>query len=155
MFGVTRHRGFAKFALWASLLLPASGCSTSVNMYPVEGPVSQERPLPVLVARVDGILGNTGQFDFKSADNAYCSGRWSSVAPQMVSVGWGSLFTTYGSAHGFGTGISSMPGVNKGQAFGVCSDNTTFQVEFLTGSGTANGFGIAKDSRGNVYRLIF
>lgn len=29
------------------------------------------------------------------------------------------------------------------------------QAEFFTGSGTANGYGIAKDSRGNVYKMLF
>jgi len=29
------------------------------------------------------------------------------------------------------------------------------QVEFYTGSGTANGYGVAKDSANNIYKLIF
>lgn len=37
----------------------------------------------------------------------------------------------------------------------MCSDNTRFDVEFFTGSGTANGYGIAKDTNGNVYKMLF
>jgi hypothetical protein len=29
------------------------------------------------------------------------------------------------------------------------------QVEFFTGSGTANGSGVAKDNKGNVYKVLF
>ena len=140
------------------ILFPAivlSGCSTTVNMYPIKGPISERNPLPVIIAHVDGIMSNTGNFGFTTPDQIECSGKWSSVAPQMVSTGWGTLFTTYGTASGFGTTASNLPGANKGQAFGVCSDNTTFQVEFLTGSGTANGYGLASDSAGNIYKLIF
>lgn len=137
------------------MVIAVAACSTTVNMYPIQGPFSERKPLPVLVADVDGIAGNTGNFNFTTPDGSKCSGRWSSVAPQMVSTSWGSLFTAYGTISGFGTTVSNAPGVNKGQAFGVCTDNTTFDVEFLTGSGTANGYGLATDSAGNVYKLIF
>ena len=30
-------------------------CSTTVNMYPIEGPLSLQSPLPILIASVDGI----------------------------------------------------------------------------------------------------
>ena len=29
------------------------------------------------------------------------------------------------------------------------------QLEFVTGAGTAHGFGIAKDDEGNIYRFVF
>ena len=132
-----------------------TGCSTTATMFPIEGPVSKRTPLPIVIAKVDGILGNTGNFSFVSPDSAQCKGKWSSVSPQMATMGWGTLFTSYGTAAGFGSSVSNVPGVNKGQAFGVCADNVTFDVEFVTGSGTANGYGLAKDSSGNVYKLIF
>jgi hypothetical protein len=138
-----------------SLMGLLTACSTTVNMYPIEGPLSRVQPLPVIIANVDGIASNTGSFKFVTPNAVSCSGRWSSVAPQAVSSTYGTLFTQYGSVAGFATTVSNLPGVNKGQAFGTCSNNDTFDVEFLTGSGTANGYGIARDSAGNVYKLIF
>ncbi len=32
---------------------------------------------------------------------------------------------------------------------------TVIEVEFYTGSGTANGFGLAKDNKGNIYKVLF
>lgn len=132
-----------------------AGCTTTVNMYPVKGPISESRPLTIIAATADGILGNTGKLEFVSPDNAQCQGQWSSVAPQSVSTDSASLFTQYGAASGFASSVSNAPGVNKGQAFCVCSDGTTFEVEFVTGSGTANGYGIASDSGGNIYKVLF
>ena len=34
--------------------------------------------------------------------------------------------------------------VNRGEAMLVCNDGASIQVEFFTGSGTANGYGVAK-----------
>jgi hypothetical protein len=37
----------------------------------------------------------------------------------------------------------------------ICQSGNQLKVEFLTGSGTANGTGIAVDDKGNVFKLIF
>ena len=139
-----------------SLALVLSGCSTTAYLYPVEGPVSKLTPLPTIEAKVDGILSNTGGLSFTTHSGENCTGRWSSVAPQAVSQSFGTLFTQYGSTIGINqSNIANIPGVNAGQAFASCSQGTSFDIEFITGSGTANGNGIAKDSEGNVYKMIF
>lgn len=132
-----------------------SACSTTANLYPVEGPLSRENPVPTVVVKVDGITSNTGGFNLLMPDGAICTGRWSSVAPQYAATTTTSLFSRYGTVTGYGTTVGIVPGVNKGQAFATCSDNTRLEVEFYTGSGTANGYGIAKDTNGNVYKMIF
>lgn len=144
-----------KLLLTAMMLSAVSGCSTTANLYPVEGPLSEATPVPVLIANVDGITGNTGGFSFSMPSGVSCDGRWSSVAPTYTTVSAGSLFSQYGAVTGFGTVTGNVPGVNKGQAFAICSDNSRFDVEFLTGSGTANGYGVAKDTNGNIYKMIF
>lgn len=65
------------------------------------------------------------------------------------------LLRRYGGVTGVGTTAGIVPGVNKGQLYAICSDNTRVEGEFVTGSGTANGYGVAKDSGGNVYKLLF
>ena len=129
-----------------------AGCSTTANLYPVQGPLASQIPLPVIVATANGITGGTGSIALRMPDGEECAGKWSSVAPTMA--GTGTLFTQYGSMIGF-TYSGIQPGVNKGQAFMTCSHGTTLEAEFFTGSGTANGYGIARDSNKNVYKMLF
>ncbi len=37
----------------------------------------------------------------------------------------------------------------------VGNKGTVIHVEFYTGSGTANGSGVAKDNKGNIFKVIF
>lgn len=142
-------------ALIACALL--SGCmSADVSMYPVEGPLSKQLPLPVLKAKAVGVESNSGPILVTLPDKQECKGTWSSVAPKTGSVSTGALFSAYGGAL-FGSTVTTgiLPGVNKGQAFMACNRGTTLEAEFYTGSGTANGYGIAKDTNGNVYKMLF
>jgi hypothetical protein len=142
----------------AILLLSAAlaGCGTTkVNMFPVQGPMASIAPVPSLIAKVDGIFGNTGNFQVDLPGGVSCRGKWSSAAPQFAAISTGSLFSQYGSIAGISTTVGSVPGVNSGQAFAPCSDGNAIEVEFVTGSGTANGYGVAKDKNGNVFKLIF
>lgn len=137
------------------LALAAHGCSITATMIPVEGPMSQLRPVPVIEAKVDGVMGRTGPISITMPDGEECSGRWSSAAGTGVSYGWGNLIGTYGSAYASGVSMSPGSGQNPGQAVLTCGRGTTIQVEFVTGAGTTHGFGFAKDNNGNVYRLLF
>lgn len=49
-----------KLALIVLMSLANAGCSLTATMIPVEGPLSQLRPVPVIEARADGIMGNSG-----------------------------------------------------------------------------------------------
>jgi hypothetical protein len=113
------------------------------------------RPSPIINATVEGILNNTGPFKLTYPNGDVCEGRWASIAPQMVSVGWGGIFNKYGSLAGVQTSVANLPGVNKGEAMAICASGNQVQVEFYTGSGTANGTGVGKDELGNVFKLIF
>lgn len=145
----------SSIAIAACALL--AGCiSADVNMYPVEGPLSKQQPLPVVKAKAAGVESNSGAMTLTLPDRQECKGTWSSVAPKTGSVSTGALFSSYGGAL-FGSTVSTgiLPGVNRGQAFLTCNRGTTIDAEFYTGSGTANGYGIAKDSNGNVYKMLF
>jgi hypothetical protein len=144
--------GQSMYLLSALLFL---GCTTTANLYPVKGPLSEEHPSPVLVARVDGIMGNTGNITLAMPDGESCRGRWSSAAGMAVGYGNVHLFSQYGSVLGTGYSVGNVPGVNRGEAILFCDRGTKIEVEFYTGSGTANGYGLAKDTRGNLYKVLF
>lgn len=141
--------------LMALLLLSFCGCSTTANLYPVSGPLSEVKPLPVIKARASGILGNSGRLTLTMPDGEVCEGKWSSAAGTAVGVSSGSLFSQYGASYWSGYTVGTKAGENRGQAILVGSQGTVLEVEFYTGSGTANGFGLAKDNRGNIYRVLF
>ena len=149
----------------ATLTLVAilSVCSTTATLYPVVGPLSKQQPLPVLIAAVDGIMGNTGGISLSLPDGEHCTGKWSSIAPMSVgfSTSYASGSATSGMAsvwttvYGSGFWLGNLPGVNKGEAMVVGDRGTVIQVEFYTGSGTANGTGVAKDNKGNIFKVLF
>ena len=139
----------------AGLTVALVGCSTSISLYPVEGPHSTQQPLPVVTAKADGITRNSGKITMTMPDGESCEGKWSSVAPQVSTVTTLSLFDQYGSITGTGMTTGPKPGVNRGEAFLSCSRGTTVEAEFYTGSGTANGYGVARDSNSNVYKMLF
>lgn len=134
-----------------------AGCTTTatVSLFPVEGPLRQAKPAPVITAIADNVVSNSGALKFVYPDGDACEGRWASLAPQMVAVGWGSIFSQYGSVAGISGAVANKPGVNRGEAMAVCQSGNQVQMEFFTGSGTANGLGVAKDELGNVFKMIF
>ena len=145
-----------------SIILLAA-CSTTATLYPVAGPLSKQLPLPVLTAAVDGIMGNTGGISMTLPDGERCSGKWSSIAPMSVELSSVSasgtltngMASVWAQVYGSGVTVKNLPGVNKGEAMLVGDRGTVIQVEFYTGSGTANGSGVAKDNKGNVYKVLF
>ena len=146
-----------------ALVLFLAGCTTTATLYPVEGPLSKLQPLPVITATADGITGNTGNISLILPDGEFCKGRWSSIAP--MSVGYSTAAATgsatnamssiWATIYGSGYSVRNLPGVNKGEAMIVGDNGTVIQVEFYTGSGTANGVGVARDNKGNIFKVLF
>ena len=72
-----------------------------------------------------------------------------------MTVGGGSLISQYGSTYLTGYSMSTGSGQNPGRALATCGSGKVFDLEFVTGAGTAHGFGIGKDNDDNIYRFIF
>ena len=149
-----KFSGMIKSLILAFVVM-LTGCSTTANFYPVAGPLSEQQPLPVLVAKVDGITGNTGGITITMPDGEKCTGKWSSAAGTSINIGTVNLFSQYGNVFGTGYSVSNTPGVNRGEAILVGDKGTRIEAEFYTGSGTANGYGLAKDNHGNIYKSFF
>jgi hypothetical protein len=127
------------------------GCSTTATLFPTEGPMSKQMPIPTIDAKVKGILGNSGDMYCTLPDGEVCKGKWSVVAPVSAGFVQGSLLGTYASAYG----IQTSGKENRGQAMLFGNKGTSIEIEFLVGSGTASGYGVAKDNKGNVFRVLF
>ncbi len=135
--------------------LAACGSSTEIRMYPVSGPLALEQPLPVIEATAANADGASGNLKFRLPDGTRCEGTWASVAPKVVSRNRGLSLKLSGPGGDFGGKTESVAGVNPGELFAVCRDNTQVQGDFVMGSGTTSGTGQATDTRGNSYRLLF
>ena len=136
-------------------LVLLTGCDQSVSLFPVEGPLADARETKIIEGTAHGVDGNSGALSLTLPSGATCTGKWSSVAPQFAAVSSTSLLTTYGNVVGLSISAGPLPGVNRGEAVAVCADGTRIDMEFLTGSGTANGVGVAKDTNGNIYKMLF
>lgn len=130
-------------------------CATTARLYPVEGPIHSKGVARPLEARVSGIMGNSGGISIDDYGGIRCEGEWSSAAGMSVGYNSASLIGQYGSVYGSGMSLATTGGQNQGRATLICPDGNILEIEFITGSGTASGFGIAKDNRGNVHRVQF
>lgn len=139
----------------AAALGAMAGCSLNATMMPVEGPLSLADPVPTLKVKADGIWGNSGRIAFALPNGERCEGRWASAAGTAASVSSTSLLSEYGPLYLTGYTVSTDAGQNPGLALASCDRGSSFQLEFVTGSGSSHGFGIGKDNRGNVYRFVF
>ena len=131
------------------------GCAINANLYPVEGPLATTVPVRVLSAQIDGILGNKGGISMQIDASEKCKGEWVSAAGAGISFTNLNLIGQYRSIYGSGITVSTGTGQNPGRAFLLCTSGRNIDVEFVTGAGTATGFGYAKDNRGNVFRVLF
>lgn len=137
--------------LLSSLVLCA--CSITAELYPTAGPLAEVRPLPVLNAKVRGVLGNSGTIDLKMPSGEICKGRWSSVAGRPAGINVGVNVHVGDTPPDWKDMIH--PGRNRGEAYLVGNQGTTLEVVFFTGAGTASGYGEARDNHGNRYKVLF
>ena len=152
------------------LLLSATiaGCSATERLYPVQGPLAAQRPLPVYVATMDGVVSGNIRTILNTGE--VCAGTWSRVVrvsssdaadavidvpPVTLSEQWDGVYGAgYYTAH-----IVDAPSHAHSVVSG--SRGPVLYVEFvkLTDIGRRSGpgsiVGIAKDNRGNVFRLTF
>ena len=139
-----------KNLLVLTVLLTFSGCVT-LELYPVKGPSATQVPITVLKAKAKGVMGNSGKVILTMPDGEVCKGRWSSTAGVKGSRNNAGLLVDYGQE----LGLSPRGNENRGYGMLVGPKGTSIEIEFLTGAGTAHGFGVAKDNRGNIYKVLF
>jgi hypothetical protein len=161
-----------RLALFVLLCASAlSGCATA-RLYPVQGPLSQQNPLPVYIAKLSGAL-NSGSFKVTLRNGELGQGRWSVVPRPNKSSDPGSSAppssgdmaaewdTVYGpgfyTAHVLGAKLHAKAAItgNQGTVLHVemyKPDNAGGRAEEQS---AANIKGVAKDDRGNIYKVAF
>ena len=144
------------------------GCSVhKAQFYPVQGPLSAQTPLPVLVAKVSGVF-TPGNISLVLEDGEVCKGRWTQVptiqspngaaaanpATSEISGAWDTVY-------GPGFYVSHILGATLHlQALVSGNRGTLVNAEmYRSGEGPNSELGsikgVAKDNRGNIYKLVF
>jgi len=145
------NQNIVKKIIYIYLLLLLSSCSITLDLYPAKGPLSNLIPIKVIKAKATNVTSNSGRCFLTLPDGEYCEGRWSSTAGVKGSTNNYSLLLDYGQE----LGLSPRGNENRGYAILLGTKGTSIEIEFLTGAGTAHGFGIAKDNHGNLFRVLF
>ncbi len=126
----------------------ANAREINVSMYPADGPLKKSGKTQALTGKVGGV-GTAGSFAFTRPDGVSCDGKWTTLQSQPQAD---SLIVKYHEVTGISSSVSGMVG---GLAVGACSNSATFQAEYYVVPTADSGFGVATDSNGNVYKLIF
>jgi hypothetical protein len=132
-----------------------SGCYMNAKLYPVSGPAPNVTQQPVLSARLSGVL-NSGSISINMPDGKVRKGSWTRMAAtsdsssQMQGV-WDSVYGSgYYLAHVVGRRLYAQGSVTGEQG-------NVYQVEFYKTDNVQelHLFGIAKDSSGTIYKIVF
>lgn len=146
-----------------------AGCTHTVRFYPLEGPMSAQSPSPVLVAKFTGAF-NSGNVSLVLRDGEICNGRWDVIRlPQPGKGGTATaapvnegMPSVWNFVYGQGFYTAQVLGARlHAQAMLTGNHGTTLNVGMYralrdSAQAAVGEFkGIAKDSKDNVYKLVF
>jgi hypothetical protein len=148
-----------------------SGCARDGHLYPVQGPLAALTPPPIYTGTMTGII-NSGSISAKLASGQQFSGKWRAksvdtlakesragvVPPFNLSAEWDVVYGPgFYTAHVLGAHLfvrTTLTGKEGG----------ALQVEMISQPGEAAGAkgvaapnisGVARDEKGNVYKMAF
>jgi len=141
------------------------GCATA-RFYPVEGPLAAQTPPPVLVGKIRGAF-YSGSVSVTLSDGEKCQGQWATVVRPEKSTSApagapGNLAAEWDLIYGPGFYVSHVLGARL-YAKATLSGNkgTSLNLEMykpsdlITGEPAAAVKGVARDGKGNVYKVTF
>jgi len=162
-----------RYALAVSLVsfCTLSGCMRFAHLYPVQGPLAQQIPPPIYSAKLTGVI-NSGGFTAKLANGEQFSGQWQAqsanalakqsnagIAPPFnLSPDWDAVYGQgFYTAHVLGAHLFARTSITGSQG-------GTLKVEMISqdvASADPKALnppeikGVAKDDKGNVYKVSF
>ena len=148
-----------------------AGCSATARLYPVQGPLSRQNPPPVYVARVtDGL--RSGNFKVALSDGEVGNGHWNAVPrPAKSSDSTSSalpldnMAAEWDLVYGQGFYVANVLGARLYAKAEITGDRGTvlhaelYRPDRLAAEresqSVASVKGVAKDDKGNVYKIAF
>lgn len=145
------------FAVLSLTALLATGCLVMVpgHLYPVQGALSAQTPAPIYKVTLSGVL-KTGSLSATLEDGEVCRGDWGAVRQDDPSAAQmsGEWDRVYGQGF-FTANVLGNPVFARAVLTG--SKGTTLNVEFYdpTPGQVLAVKGVAKDNKGNIFKLTF
>jgi hypothetical protein len=160
-----------KLALFALLSILLVSCHATARFYPVQGPLMGQTPPPVFVGRISGAF-YSGDMTVTGDKGAVFTGHWEAVkrpekstdAP-LVAPKDEEMAPIWDSIYGNGFYVAHVLGTRLYARASLKSKNgDSLNVEFYrseesnkanTAPLAASIKGVAKDDKGNVYKITF
>ena len=155
----------AKFvlALLSVCIIAGSAAAFAEALYPVQGPLAAQAPPPAMKATFHGT--NSGSFSLVQANGETFHGKWAFLTPSFVNnktpetpasyLPQSNLAFAWDTVYGQGYFVSQVLGTRIKQVVATGDRGTVIQVECLYGDPHAGLNGVAVDSKGNVYKVIW
>jgi hypothetical protein len=132
--------------LLVGISLIATSC-TPLHYFPVQGPLASQNPPVVLRGKITG--PTSGPASITLPDGEVCSGHWSFSPPPDASNSMASVWDT---VYGQGYYVANVSGQSPFAHFIMTGDRgATVTVEFY--GPHHKWVGVAKDSKGNIYKV--
>jgi hypothetical protein len=146
-----------------------ASCHATARLYPVEGPLANQAPLPVFVGKISGAL-YSGNMTVTGTQGEVFTGRWDTVKRPTKSGDAAGATTKdeemarlWDSIYGDGFYVAHVLGTRLyARASLKASNGNSLKVEFYRPENQGHGEslaatikGVAKDDKGNVYKITF
>jgi hypothetical protein len=162
--------------MWNQLILPLlclftlSGCTATARLYPVQGPLSTQTPVPVYVAKLTASSFYSGAFSAVLNEGETFRGRWDTVrrpnspkTPATVTdPPTGSMAADWDTVYGPGFYVAHVLGARLyGRSVVTGDRGTTLTMEIykpdIQTENASTGLikGVARDSKDNLYKVAF
>jgi hypothetical protein len=139
------------------------GCSATFHLYPVQGPLSNQKPSPVLVGVKTGFASGTLSIILPGGES--CAGPWSLVRPlqgkgsddQVKSPTEHDLSSTWDSIFGSGFYVANVLGARQyARSILIGNQGSTVYLELYSSEVEHSPvLGVAQDNKGNTYKVTF
>lgn len=132
-----------------AILLLLVACAT-LHLYPVKGPLTDQKSVSVITAKITGL--NSGTISFSLPTGETCEGPWKRIPPGQVD---NELSPIWDSVYGAGYYVANVLGSTlHGTAIIAGSKGTIFHLGFYRDTVKASPLlGVAKDDSGNIYKV--
>src|ERR1017187_4437728 len=150
-------------ALLSICVVAGGAAAFGETLYPVQGTAGAQAPPPVMKATFHGTT--SGNFSLVQANGETFQGKWAALTPSFASnktpenpasyLPQPNLASAWDTVYGQGYFLAQVLGTRIMQVVATGDKGTVIQVERLYGDPRAGFNGVAVDSKGNVYKVIW